>query len=50
MTGCTALRDKVVLITGASSGIGASFARFFAEGGAYLVLTEYQRRGVAESA
>ncbi|MDP2991253.1 MAG: SDR family NAD(P)-dependent oxidoreductase, partial [Kiritimatiellota bacterium] len=30
---------KTVLITGASSGIGASFARFLAEKGMHVLLT-----------
>ncbi|TGD89753.1 3-oxoacyl-ACP reductase FabG [Mycolicibacterium sp. CH28] len=32
------LDDKVVVVTGASSGLGVSFARAFAEAGAHLVL------------
>ena len=32
------VKDKIVLITGASSGIGASCAHFFAEAGAKLIL------------
>jgi NAD(P)-dependent dehydrogenase (short-subunit alcohol dehydrogenase family) len=32
------LDDKVVIVTGASSGLGVSFARAFAEAGAHLVL------------
>ncbi|NUS16759.1 MAG: glucose 1-dehydrogenase [Streptomyces sp.] len=44
------LRDKVVLITGASSGIGAAAARVFARQGARLVLSarrEERLRGLA---
>ncbi|MER7569919.1 glucose 1-dehydrogenase [Streptomyces sp. NPDC097941] len=37
--GTAALRDKVVLITGASSGIGEAAARLFARQGARLVLS-----------
>ncbi|MDY6939795.1 MAG: SDR family oxidoreductase [Cyanobacteriota bacterium] len=33
------VKDKIVLITGASSGIGASCARVFAQAGANLILT-----------
>ena len=33
------LKDKIVLITGASSGIGTSCAQVFAQGGANLILT-----------
>lgn len=32
------LKDKVVIITGASSGIGAAAAQLFAQNGAYLIL------------
>jgi len=34
------LRDKVIIITGAASGIGAAAARIFAEGGAKLMLAD----------
>ncbi|MEL6554636.1 MAG: SDR family NAD(P)-dependent oxidoreductase, partial [Cyanobacteria bacterium J06621_11] len=33
------LTDKIVLITGASSGIGASCAHYFAKAGARLILS-----------
>lgn len=38
------LRDKVVLITGASRGIGVNMAKAFAEEGCTLVLTEVEER------
>jgi 3-oxoacyl-[acyl-carrier protein] reductase len=38
----TELRDKIVVVTGASSGIGAGCARSFADEGAKLVLSGYR--------
>src|SRR5512134_147297 len=44
------LRDKVVLITGASSGFGAAAARLFAQEGCRLVLAARRRQRLAEVA
>ncbi|MBW1925180.1 MAG: SDR family NAD(P)-dependent oxidoreductase [Deltaproteobacteria bacterium] len=40
------LTDKVVLVTGASSGIGAAMARCFSREGAYVALTARSREGL----
>ncbi|AUX47000.1 short-chain dehydrogenase [Sorangium cellulosum] len=44
------LRDKVVVITGASSGVGRMAARLFAEGGAAVVLAARTRQTLDEVA
>src|SRR4051812_22353181 len=43
------LRDKVVLITGASTGIGAAAARAFGENGARVAISFRNQRSDAES-
>ncbi len=40
------LQDKVVIVTGAASGIGATAAKLFAREGAKVVATDVQRAGV----
>jgi len=44
------LDGKVVMVTGASSGIGAALARLFSEGGAKVVLTARRRDRLEETA
>jgi len=44
------MSDRVVMITGASSGIGAAAARLFAEHGAAVVLTARRREQLASVA
>ncbi|MCJ1365472.1 hypothetical protein MMC16_004594 [Acarospora aff. strigata] len=38
----SALKDKSVLVTGGASGLGAGFARAFAEAGAYVTIADIQ--------
>ncbi|AQT82115.1 short-chain dehydrogenase [Mycolicibacterium litorale] len=44
------LDDKVVIVTGASSGLGVSFAQAFAEAGAHLVLGARRLEQMAQTA
>jgi NAD(P)-dependent dehydrogenase (short-subunit alcohol dehydrogenase family) len=44
------LVDKVVVVTGASSGLGVSFAQAFAEAGANIVLGARRAEGMAKTA
>src|SRR5688572_26061376 len=43
------LRDKVILVTGAGSGMGRVATRMFAEQGAKVVATDVDEAGLAES-
>jgi NAD(P)-dependent dehydrogenase (short-subunit alcohol dehydrogenase family) len=42
-------KDKVVVITGAGSGMGRAYAQAFARRGARLALNDYDARGLAET-
>ncbi len=44
------LRNKVVVVTGAAGGIGAESAKYFAEQGAIVVLTDLERSDVKQDA
>ncbi|MEN8187383.1 MAG: SDR family oxidoreductase [Bacteroidota bacterium] len=39
-------KDKIVVITGAASGIGAAFVKYFADRGAKIVLLDMQKDGI----
>jgi len=43
-------RGKVALLTGAATGMGLATARAFAEGGAAVVLADYQEEAVKAAA
>jgi len=43
------LQNKIALITGAASGIGASIAEVFAQAGAYVFVTDRDAKGSAET-
>lgn len=43
------LKDKIVVITGAGSGMGRAYAKVYAEAGAKLALNDYDARALAET-
>jgi len=46
LTNMKTLKDKVVVITGAASGIGQNLAKVFAEQGSHLFLNDYDPQGL----
>src|SRR4051812_3476496 len=44
------LKDKIALVTGAGSGIGASIARVFAKAGAHVIVADIQESAASETA
>ncbi len=45
---CRIVKDKVVIITGAASGIGLGIARVFLENGAKVVLADLNNEKLAQ--
>ncbi|PTQ89037.1 SDR family NAD(P)-dependent oxidoreductase [Agitococcus lubricus] len=43
------LKDKIVVITGAGSGMGRAYAKVYAEAGAHLALNDYNASALAET-
>ena len=43
------LKDKVVVITGAASGIGKALAQHFAKAGSHLALNDFDERGLLKT-